>query len=308
MSGDPTVARLYESIRLPEPGPGAAKLVVHGNEILASREIPGLHVDAGSRPDGIEARVRVEPGVRLDGPVHLCFGVLPEEGRQHIELDVGVGEDAHGSFLAHCAFPNAIDVRHSMEAAIEVGPGATYEYTENHLHGPQGGVVVVPRARVTVQPRGRFRTEFALTEGRVGRLEIAYETTVHDDGVLEMLARVLGRGTDRIEIDERGELAGERARGVLESYVALRDEARAEIRNTLLATGADARGHVDCKEIVQDAASASAVPVVDVRHPRAHVTHEAAIGSVDSRQLETLMSRGLREDDAVDLIIAGMLA
>jgi hypothetical protein len=38
------------------------------------------------------------------------------------------------------------------------------------------------------------------------------------------------------------------------------------------------------------------------------VTHEAAIGSVDSRQLQTLMSRGLDEDKAVDLIIDGLLS
>jgi Fe-S cluster assembly scaffold protein SufB len=47
---------------------------------------------------------------------------------------------------------------------------------------------------------------------------------------------------------------------------------------------------------------------VEVLHPKAHVTHEAAIGSVDNKQLETLMSRGLSEDDAVDVIINGLLS
>jgi Fe-S cluster assembly scaffold protein SufB len=47
---------------------------------------------------------------------------------------------------------------------------------------------------------------------------------------------------------------------------------------------------------------------VQVNNSSAHVTHEAAIGSVDSKQLETLMSRGLSEDDATDLIIEGLLA
>ncbi|MBE9506760.1 MAG: SufD family Fe-S cluster assembly protein, partial [Chloroflexi bacterium] len=40
---------------------------------------------------------------------------------------------------------------------------------------------------------------------------------------------------------------------------------------------------------------------------RARVTHEAAIGSVNRKELETLMARGLDEDDAVDIIIRGML-
>jgi len=70
---------------------------------------------------------------------------------------------------------------------------------------------------------------------------------------------------------------------------------------------AGARGHVDCMEIVRDRAVVSAVPEVRVRHPQAKVTHESAIGSVDGRQLETLMARGLAPDDAVDLIVRGML-
>jgi len=58
---------------------------------------------------------------------------------------------------------------------------------------------------------------------------------------------------------------------------------------------------------VQDNAIAKAVPIVEVKHPKAHVTHEAAIGSVDSKQLETLMSRGLTENEAVEFIIQGLL-
>jgi Fe-S cluster assembly scaffold protein SufB len=69
-----------------------------------------------------------------------------------------------------------------------------------------------------------------------------------------------------------------------------------------------ARGHVDCKEIVQGQGVARAVPIVEVNHPTAHVTHEAAIGRVDSKQLETLMARGLSEDEAVELIIEGLLS
>ena len=50
------------------------------------------------------------------------------------------------------------------------------------------------------------------------------------------------------------------------------------------------------------------MPIVEVNHPKAHVTHEAAIGSVDNKQLETLMSRGLTEEEAVDLIVEGLLS
>ncbi|RLF64440.1 MAG: SufBD protein, partial [Thermoplasmata archaeon] len=120
--------------------------------------------------------------------------------------------------------------------------------------------------------------------------------------------KVSGRGDDLIKIREAGNLIGEKARGVLTSRVAVRGNAKAEVYNVMVATSPYARGHVDCKEIIQDNGVARAIPIVEVKHPKAHITHEAAIGSVDTKQLETLMSRGLDEEEAVDLIIAGLLS
>ena len=46
---------------------------------------------------------------------------------------------------------------------------------------------------------------------------------------------------------------------------------------------------------------------MNVTNPLAKVTHEAAIGSVDKRQLETLMAHGLTPEEAVDMIVKGIL-
>lgn len=135
-----------------------------------------------------------------------------------------------------------------------------------------------------------------------------YETTCKKNSVMEMTAKVNGRGDDVIKLSETGNLVGEGARGVLTTRVAARENTTADVYNKLKATAPYARGHVDCKEIVQDNGSANAIPIVEVEHPLAHVTHEAAIGSVDKKQLETLMARGLSEDEGVDLIIEGLLS
>ena len=168
--------------------------------------------------------------------------------------------------------------------------------------------MVLPKANVTVLEGGRFKTEFELIKGRVGKIDFGYETECHAHGTVDMVARISGRGDDEIRINESAHLVGEYARAALKSHLALRDDARAEVFNTLRADAAYARGHVDCKEIVQGRASAKAVPIVEVNHPTAHVTHEAAIGSVDSKQLQTLQSRGLTEDEAVEIIIEGLLS
>ena len=289
-------------------GDDVAHLEVHGNEVVGAHLVPGLDVETSEIDDGIEARIVVERGAQLEKPVHMCFGLLPSTGLQRIDMQVEVGENASASVLAHCTFPNAVDVTHAMDASIDIAPGAEYRYFERHVHGPEGGVVVVPKAKVHLGEGARFRTEFELLKGRVGRIDIDYDVTCEAHAVLEMIARLIGRGDDSIEIHETGRLVGEYARAALQSHMALRDTARAEVFNTISATAPYARGHVDCKEIVQDEAVAKAVPIVEVSDPKAHVTHEAAIGSVDSKQLQTIMSRGLDEDAAVELIIEGLLS
>jgi Fe-S cluster assembly scaffold protein SufB len=52
---------------------------------------------------------------------------------------------------------------------------------------------------------------------------------------------------------------------------------------------------------------ARAEPIVEVSHPLAKVTHEAAVGTVDQNQLETLMARGLSPEEAIDVIVTGIL-
>jgi len=297
-------AQIESAIRDPE----VAHLTIHHNQVISLSEIPGLEVDTEEKEEEVKVSITVKEGMVIIKPVHLCFGMLPESGIQRIIMEVEIQRNARMSVLAHCIFPNAVEVKHIMKAKVIVGEGARYTYLEKHIHSPQGGVEVYPTTRVKLESKSRFKTVFELIEGRVGKIDIDYETTCREESIMEMITRISGRGDDIIKIKEVGYLIGERARGVLTSRVAVREQARAEVYNKLTATAAYARGHVDCKEIVQDSAVAMATPIVEVRHPRARITHEAAIGSVDTKQLETLMTRGLSEEEAVGLIIEGLLS
>ena len=123
-----------------------------------------------------------------------------------------------------------------------------------------------------------------------------------------MKARISGRKDDRIRVKEAARLEGEHSRAVLTTHIAVRDRAAAEILNEILAMAAFSRVTSTARRSSRETA-----PPRPCRRrspaPQAHVTHEAAIGSVDSRQqLQTLMARGLSEEEAVDLIIQGLLS
>jgi Fe-S cluster assembly scaffold protein SufB len=168
-------------------------------------------------------------------------------------------------------------------------------------------LTIIPKAVVKVGKNGRYFSDFSLITGRVGKLEIDYTVEAGENAVIELIARVFGHGDDKIIIKERVMLDGEKSRGLIKTRVALEDRAQAEVTGITEGNAAGARGHVDCMEIVKDSAVAKAIPIVNVTHPLAKVTHEAAIGSVDKRQLETLMAHGLTPEEAVDVIVKGIL-
>jgi len=286
---------------------GFAHLAASGHRIVSSRTVEGLVVDARETWNGIAARVTVKKGVKLRNPVHMCFGVLHRKGTQRIKMDVTLEEGASAHFIAHCIFPKAEKVRHIMDATVSIGEGAEMRYAETHYHGTHGGVTVVPKLAVTVAKNGRYFTDFTLTTGRVGKLYIDYKVEAGENAVAELAARVFGHATDDIHIREQVLLSGKNARSIIKTRVAIEDDARAEVTGITEGNAAGARGHVDCMEIVKDRAVARAVPIVQVNDPGAKVTHEAAIGSVDKRQMETLMAHGLTPEEAVDVIVKGIL-
>jgi len=241
---------------------------------------------------GVKAKIVVKESCKIKNPVHLCFGVIPEEGTQEIIMEIILEDNSYVKLLAHCTFPNAVRVKHTMQAEIKIGKGAHLSYEEAHYHGPSGGIEVIPRAKVSISSGGRLTNSFSLIKGRVGILDL--------EGIAELIAKIYGRGEDRIKIVEKVSLNGENARSLIKSRIVAIDRAQSKVIGETYGNAPGARGHVDCMEIVEGKAKAQAIPKVSVAHNQAKVTHEAAI-------LETLMARGLEESEAVDTVIKGIL-
>jgi len=284
-----------------------AHFVVSGHKILSMQSVEGLEVKAKETLTGISASIRVREGIKVKNPIHLCFGILHKKGNQKIKMDVKLEKNASANFIAHCIFPKAEKIRHIMDAVVDIGEDAEMRYSETHYHGLYGGIEVIPKAIVKIAKNGRYFTDFTLITGRVGKLGIDYSVEAEENAVTELTAKVFGHADDDIKIKEAVLLQGDNARGLIKTRVAIEDEAKAEITGITEGNAAGARGHVDCMEIVKDKAVAKAIPIVSVTNPLAKVTHEAAIGSVDKKQLETLMAHGLRPEEAVDVIVKGIL-
>ena len=288
--------------------PQTPHLVIDGHNLLSLNQVPGVTIETDTAEDEINAQLTVSAGTQLVNPIHLCIGILAPQGRQNINLRTALEDNSRASLVAHCLFPNVQAAQHHMNAVIELGTGAQLYYSEGHYHGMSGNTEVVPKAKLRVGPNGRYISDFSLTSGRVGRLTLDYVVEVDDNAVVEITARIFGHKTDQIKIKDEVFLNGKHSRGLIKTRVAVEDQASSEVVGITHGNAEGARGHMDCLEIVRGEATATAEPIVKVTHPLAKVTHEAAVGTVDQRQLETLMARGLSPEQAVDVVITGMLS
>ncbi len=285
-----------------------AKLVIHENKVLSADGVTGIKIETKETENGVNIYFLVEEGAKIQRPVHLCFGILPREGLQEIILKVNAQDNSEVNVIAHCIFPNAVKVIHKMDAEIEIGNNAKFNYKETHYHGDFGGIEVIPKARIKVGKGGVWQSTFTLSQGLVGKLDYDFEVFCQDKGIAELVVKAYGKGHDDIKVWEKIHLNGVGARGLARTRLVLSDKAKAEVKGETYGNAPYARGHVDCIELVNGTeAVAKAIPIVSVTNEKAKVTHEAAIGSIDRRQVETLMARGLDENEAVDVIVRGLL-
>ena len=284
-----------------------AHIAVDGQVLLSKQTISGVKIEIEQHTNLTIARITVTSHTQVPNPVHLCFSMLQKVGRQNFRIHIILEPYAKVSFISHGLFTTVDTAKHIMDKTIEIGEGASLSFTDSHFHSLSGGIEVLSSAKIKVDKQGYYFSDFSLTTGHVGKLYLDYSVEAEEHAVVELTSRVFGHANDEIKMSEKVSLNGRFSHSVIKSRIALEGEANAVITGITEGYAEGARGHMDCLEIIKDKAEGQSIPVVKVCHPLAKITHEAAIGTIDNKQLETLIVHGLSPEQATDLIVLGIL-
>ena len=283
-------------------------IIVSGNKIIGRNTVEGVHLSAKELDNGVEVWLDIDDGILVNNPIHLCTGYLKPEGVQTVLIHNRIGDGSKAKFISHCVFPSGKNFTHSMIADTNVCKGAEMLYEDTHMHSKDGGVTVMATYRTRVEEGGRFQNLFYLTKTRVGKLYVKMHVDLEKNASAHVESKVYEREDDYLEIDEEINLNGEGSSGIAKTTVFATDQSKAKIINKAYGNAPFSRGHIECNEIIKgDAVEVGTVPELYVKNEKAELTHEASIGRINVKQMETLMSKGLSEEEATDLIIKGML-
>ncbi|MGD1061508.1 MAG: SufD family Fe-S cluster assembly protein, partial [Methanomassiliicoccales archaeon] len=79
-------------------------------------------------------------------------------------------------------------------------------------------------------------------------------------------------------------------------------------RGQMIGAASNVKGHLECRGLILAQGGVQvAIPELEARVPDVEMTHEAAVGKIAQDQIEYLMARGLKEEEAIGIIVRGFL-
>ena len=301
-------AKKCELSAILKQGANASHLYVESNKTISLKKIYGLEISHQDSKEAVKIKLVVKKGVKIEKPILFCFGILGKTGKQKILSEIKLEEGAEAKIVSHCAFPQAQDVLHEMEAEIKLEKNSKLIYEDSHYHGEDYGANVVPHFKIFIGQGAFLKNELILNKGSIGKLKIIFEAHLEENALCEVITKIIGKGKgDDVEAFDKILLLGENSRSLTKFRGAIANQGKMFFKGVTEASAKGARGHIDCSEIIIGKALAESVPIIKVSHPEARITHEASIGKVNQKELETLMTRGLSEKEAIDFIVKGRI-
>ncbi|GAB4308700.1 SufB/SufD family protein [Pseudothermotoga elfii] len=285
-----------------------ASLIISGRKIVGLNGVKGVEIFPEELSDGVRAKIVVKKDTVLETPIHICTGYLEKQGIQRVIFEIEIQENSQVKFVAHCTFPWAEKFTHDALSIVSIGRNAKMYYSDEHYHSNTGSITLKTTTRAKIAEKGLFVNNFTLTKTRVGKLILDAEAELDDQSTADLTAKVRAIENDQVAIREKLRLLGKYSNGIAKTTVVALDKAKVRIVNEAYGIGSYSKAHIRCDEVTKgEDVDVSTVPILKVLNDLSELTHEASIGRVNAAQLQTLMSKGLSEEEATDLIISGLL-
>ncbi len=249
--------------------------------------------------------IRTEPGIRVEQPVQACLYIAKENFSQNVHNVVIAEPDSSLQVITGCATsPHLISGLHVGVSEFYVKKGAQLHFTMIHEWGEQ--VNVRPRTVVHVEAGGVFVSNY-ISLKPVGSLQMNPTTVLAGEGAVARFNSILvaGRGS-HLDVGSRVVLAAPRTRAEIISR-AITTGGTIIARGELVGQAPEIKAHLECKGLILKEGLMHAIPELRATIPGVEMSHEAAVGKIDQREIEYLMARGLDEEGAVSTIVRGFL-
>lgn len=282
-------------------------LFVDGDQVINQFANPNIVINHGMEEQTVKIWITIKENAKIGKPFYLCVGFQDRSGKQLIDYHMVVEKNVQVDFVSHCYFPKAESFTHQMNSTIEIGENAKVTYRDFHYHGDSGIIKVDSNYDFLLKDHAEIKNYFELKEERAGCLNLRGVFRLGHGAKAYSETKLKERLDDMARVEEVIYLNGDHSSGIAKSFIVGEDESSATVINEVYGYGNYTHGHIECDEVIAgEKVKLSAIPKLVVTNNTSEITHEASVGRLNTDQLETLMTKGLTEEEASQMIINGI--
>ena len=265
------------------------------------------NIDIVTKEDKSGIDIIIKPNTKNES-VHIPVVISKTGITDMVYNDFYIGENSDVLIVAGCGIHNPSNQKseHNGIHTFHLSKGAKVRYVEKHLGTGEGGEKVLnPITNIKLDVGAELEMETiqlggvsssvrntTATLGAKSKLIIKEKILTTDNQLAKTNFEVLLNGEDSsVDVISRSVAKGESTQTFVSRVIG----------------ETKCFGHVECDAILMDKAVISATPEIVAKSIDASLVHEAAIGKIAGEQVIKLMTLGLSEKEAEDLIIKGFL-
>lgn len=280
---------------------------IRSNGVSAARNTTA-DIDIVTKTDVSGIDIIIKPGTKNQS-VHIPV-IISETGLKEVVYnDFFIGENCDVTIIAGCGISNCgdHDSRHDGVHSFYVGQNSRVRYVEKHYgEGTgRGKRLMNPTTVVELQDGAYMLMETAQIGGVDDTLRET-KANLSDGAMLEIHDKILTDGDQKATAKMDVDLVGTGSSCDLISRGVAKGKSFQAV-NLAINGKAECRGHAECDSIIMDEGVILATPALKAECVDASLIHEAAIGKIAGEQLYKLMTLGLDEKQAEEMIIQGFL-
>ncbi len=276
-------------------GEGAGRRSTENIEIVTKADKPGI--DIHIKDNTVHESVHI--------PVIISRTGLTES----VYNDFFIGDNCDVTIIAGCGIHNCGTQKseHDGIHTFFIGKNSKVRYVEKHYGegDGRGEVVLNPQTIVHLDEGSDLEMETVQIKG----VDSTVRSTTADvaaQASIVVKEKIMTHGTQHAETNFVVDLNGEGSSANLISRSVAKEDStqmfRSNIRGNVMC-----HGHSECDAIIMDNGKVAAIPELEANDVDASLIHEAAIGKIAGEQLIKLMTLGLTEKEAEEMIVNGFL-
>ena len=265
------------------------------------------NIEIVSKKDKSGIDIIIKPNT-INESVHIPV-IITESGIKDVVYnDFYIGDNSDILIVAGCGIhnPDKNSSEHNGIHTFHIGKNAKVKYVEKHLGVGQSGEKILNPITEVYLDNGSYLLMETTQLGGVSYSQRKTIAEVLDNAKLVIKEKILTSENQQANTNFDVLLTGKNSSCEVTSRSVAKGQSSQEFISKVTGNNL-CFGHVECDAIIMDNSKIISTPEIVANCVDANLVHEAAIGKIAGEQIIKLMSLGLTEKEAEDMIIQGFL-